>query len=143
MTVVSRYQKFLVALDGTEFSISSLEEAITLACKCNASITGLYVVDYLNEFGLDILGPKEDEIKNKATLFLEKAKLRCTKKDVKFLGKITFGEIGPQIISFSEQGKFDLIVMRRHSKASARELFFGSVSNFIIHHSKIPLLIIE
>jgi len=141
--MVRQYQKFLVALDGTEFSIIALDDAITLAKKCNASITGLYVIDYLNEFGLDILGPKEDEIKKKADIFLEKAKLRCDEKKVDFIGDIVQGEKGPKIISFAEHNNFDIIIMRRHGKAATRELFFGSVSNYVIHHSKTPVLIIE
>jgi len=44
--------------------MTALDESISLVKKCNATITGLYVIDYLNEFGLDILGPKEIEIKN-------------------------------------------------------------------------------
>lgn len=130
-------------MDGTEFSMTTLDEATALAKKCNATITGLYVIDYLNEFGLDILGPKEVEIKNKAILFLEKAKIQCDKEGVGFVGKIVHGEKGPEIISFAKNNNFDLIVMRRHGKTNTKELFFGSVSNFVIHHSKIPLLIIE
>ena len=141
--LANKYKKFLVPLNATDFSFEALKEATILAKKLDARITGMFVIDYLNDVGLNILAPQEKEIKEKTELFLQKAKDLCSKKGVMFNGVIIHGEKGPKIVSYAKNNKFDLIVIRKKDKNTARELFFGSVSNYILHKSKIPVLTIH
>jgi nucleotide-binding universal stress UspA family protein len=36
-----------------------------------------------------------------------------------------------------------MIVMGSRGRSSAKEMFFGSVSNYVVHASKIPVLIVK
>jgi len=61
-----------------------------------------------------------------------------------FKDKIALGEIGYNIIKSTHgKTKFDMIVMGSRGRSVRKELFFGSVSNYVIHTSKIPVLIVK
>ena len=54
------------------------------------------------------------------------------------------GEIGYNIIKTAHgKEKFDMIVMGSRGRSSAKEIFFGSTSNYVIHTSKIPVVIVK
>lgn len=78
-----------------------------------------------------------------ALRFLARAKKIAVQKDILFYDKILYGSVGKQIILFSKKNKFDLIVMGSRGVGSAKELFFGSTSNYVLHKSQIPILIVK
>jgi nucleotide-binding universal stress UspA family protein len=41
------------------------------------------------------------------------------------------------------RSKFDMIVIGSRGRSSTKEMFFGSVSNYVIHTSKIPVVIVK
>ena len=54
------------------------------------------------------------------------------------------GEIGYNIIKTAhEKEKFDMIVMGSRGRSSAKEIFFGSTSNYVMHKSLIPVIIVK
>ena len=61
-----------------------------------------------------------------------------------FKDKIAMGEIGYNIIKATHgKTKYDMIVMGSRGRSSRKEMFFGSVSNYVIHTSKIPVVIVK
>jgi len=50
---------------------------------------------------------------------------------------------GLDILNFAESKKneIDLIIMGRRGRSLPKEIFFGSTTNFIIHKSKVPVLV--
>ncbi|MGI0060358.1 MAG: universal stress protein [Nitrosotalea sp.] len=44
---------------------------------------------------------------------------------------------------FASDNKFDLIVMGSRGMSPIKELFLGSVSNAVIHKSKVPVLVVK
>ncbi|MEO2220658.1 MAG: universal stress protein, partial [Nitrosopumilus sp.] len=38
---------------------------------------------------------------------------------------------------------FDMIVMGSRGRSTTKEIFFGSVSNYVVHTSKIPVVIVK
>ncbi len=53
------------------------------------------------------------------------------------------GNPRPSIISFSEECDFDLIVMTSNGRSSLSQQVIGSVAEYVVHHSKIPVLVIK
>jgi len=49
------------------------------------------------------------------------------------------------IVKFAhtKKNKFDLIVIGSRGMGSAKEIFLGSTSNYVLHKSKIPVLIVK
>ena len=54
------------------------------------------------------------------------------------------GEAGYKIVKIAQiKDKFDMIVIGSRGRSAAKEMFFGSVSNYVIHAAKIPVVIVK
>ena len=71
------------------------------------------------------------------------AKTGAAKKGIVFNSKITYGSPISEIISFAKDKKYDLIVIGSRGMSSAKELFLGSTSNYVLHKSLVPVLIVK
>ena len=137
------FKKILVALDGSKNSIRALSNAIQLAKQTDASIVGIFVIQvFPTEMGLvrTLVGKA---LSKHSKHFMKTAKTMCTKKGVEFLNVIECGEEGKTIVSFAHKNNFDLIVIGSRGMGKLGELFLGSTSNYVVHSSKIPVLIIK
>ena len=136
-------KNILVPIDGSKNSFKALTKAIYLAKKCDALITALYVlrVAYDNP-DLVYVTQTQNELK-KVEKFLNTAKNQVTKNSVSFKKKILFGHEAKRIIDFAQKQRFDLIVMGARGRGVMKQMFLGSVSNTVVHNSKVPVLIIK
>jgi nucleotide-binding universal stress UspA family protein len=77
--------------------------------------------------------------------FLEKAQKTAEKKDVRLEQKILKGNPGELISNYANQSKnkVDLIMMGSRGRGGLKEAFLGSVSNYVMHKSKVPTMIIK
>ena len=141
--MVRKIKNILVPLDGSKNSLRGLDEAIYLARQCQATITGIYIHHMPAIYSIHpiaFLGIKTTKIKK----FLDSAKTRAAKQGIVFKSKIISGVPGYDIVEFSKKGKkFDLIVIGARGMGSVKEAFLGSVSNYVIHKSKIPVVIVK
>ena len=136
--------KILVPLDGSKNSIRGLETAITLARSCGATITGIYSIYAPPHSEFRGVGSVEKSLNVQVKKFMEEAKVLAAKNGIVFNEKIARGEIGYNIIKLAHgKGNFDMIVMGSRGRSSAKEMFFGSVSNYVIHTSKIPVVVVK
>ena len=53
------------------------------------------------------------------------------------------GDAADAIIDFTEKEKIDYVVMGSHSRRILEDLFMGSVTQKVLHHSNVPLLVIS
>ena len=69
----------------------------------------------------------------------------CEKAGVEFDQKIVYGNPGYEITKFANmsRNKIDMVVIGSRGRSSAKELFFGSTSQFVLHKSKPSVLIIK
>jgi hypothetical protein len=81
----------------------------------------------------------------KVKKFMDSAKIRAAQNGIMFNGKVFYGDIAYNIIRFAHTKKngIDIIVIGSRGRGVAKEIFFGSVSNSIIHASKIPVLVVK
>ncbi len=138
-------RNILVTLDGSKNSLKALDMGIFLARQCNSRLIGLCVMYAPPRSEFTWHGEFEKGSKKEVKKFLEIAKVRSAKKGIEFKGKIIEGDIGFSIISFAHKksNSIDMIVTSSRGRGNAREIFFGSVSNYIIHKSKLPVMIIK
>lgn len=118
--------------------------AITLARHCGATITGVYSIQTPPHTEFRGIGSIE-KIHNKTVKkFMEEAKILAAKNGIVFKEKISRGDIGYNIIKLAHgKEKFDMIVIGSRGRSSAKEMFFGSVSNYVIHTAKIPVVVVK
>ncbi len=137
------FKKILVALDGSKNSIRALSNAIQLAKQNDASIVGISVIQaFPTEMGL-MRTIVRKALGKHYKHFMKIAKAMCTRKGIEFLDVIEYGEEGSTIVSFANKNNFDLIVIGSRGMGKLGELFLGSTSNYVVHSSKIPVLIIK
>lgn len=142
--IKKKISKILVPLDGSKNSIRGLETAITLARNCGATITGFYSIYAPSHSEFKGVGSVEKSLNKEVKKFMEEAKTLAAQNGIVFKEKMARGEIGYNIIKASHgKTKFDMIVMGSRGRSNTKEIFFGSVSNYVIHTSKIPVVIVK
>lgn len=140
-----KVRKILVPLDGSETSLHSMKYATDLSKQCGASITALHVITDLSLFtAAHAIIVRQEKWPNYVKDFMEESQHIADKNKVT-LEKLVIGGNSPgiDILTFAESKKnaIDLIVMGRRGRSFPKEVFFGSTTNFIIHKSKIPVLV--
>jgi nucleotide-binding universal stress UspA family protein len=136
-------KQILIPIDGSKNSFRALDMAIFLAKQHKAKLFGISVIDLPTILEYSVLDPVSKRLEKKANLILKRAKLRSFKSRISFKSKIIHGSVGPSLIKFSQRNKYDIIVIGARGLGSFSEIVLGSVSNFIIQKSKIPVVIIK
>ncbi|RNJ77731.1 MAG: universal stress protein [Nitrosopumilus sp. H8] len=138
-----KISRILVPLDGSKNSIRGLETAITIARGCNSTITGLYCIHEQprSEFGG---GGSKDQPSPHMKKFMDAAKVLAAQNGIDFKEKIARGDIGYTIVKTARGNpKYDMIVMGSRGRSSAKQMIFGSISNYVIHTAVIPIVIVK
>ena len=140
-----KVKKILVPLDGSETSLRSMKYAIDLSKQCESSIVGLHVLTDVSLFtAAHAVVVNEDKWPSHVKDFMKETKRLAEKNKINYEEWVIGGKMaGLDIITFCESKKnsIDLIVMGRRGRSLPKEIFFGSTTNFIIHKSKIPVLV--
>jgi nucleotide-binding universal stress UspA family protein len=140
-----KVKKILVPLDGSETSLHSMKFAIDLSKQCEASIIGLHVITDLSLFtAAHAIVINEDKWPSYVKDFMKETKKLTEKNNIRYEQLVIGGKIpGLDILTYAESKRngVDLIVMGRRGRSLPKEIFFGSTTNFIIHKSKVPVLV--
>ena len=137
--------KILVPLDGSKNSIRGLDMAIHLARQSHGTITTLVVRSVPGAYALHPLGFLDFNSMAEIKKILEDAKVRAAKKGIKLTPKSLAGDAAYEITRFANNSKngIDLVVIGARGRGVIKEMFLGSVSNYVLHKSKKPVLIVK
>jgi nucleotide-binding universal stress UspA family protein len=135
----------LVPLDGSKNSLRGLDMAIFMARQCGAILTGIYALHTPPRSEFRGVGKVEKSLSKDVKRFMEEAKYKAAKHGIVFRIKIIHGDVGYNIVKFAhnKKDKFDLIIMGSRGRGTFKGLFLGSTSNYVIHASKIPILLVK
>ena len=138
-------KRILVPIDGSPNSFRGLNMAVSIAKDSGASITLVHSMYEPSHSEFKRAGSISDAQKNEINAFTDKAKKILEKNQIRHHAKIVYGNIGYNIIKLahSKSAKFDMIVIGSRGRGSIKEMFFGSTSNYVIHSSKIPVLLVK
>jgi nucleotide-binding universal stress UspA family protein len=138
-------KKILVPLDGSKNSIRGLDMAIHIARQSHGTITALAVKSVPGIYAIHPLGFLDFSSLTEAKKFLNEAKVRAAKKGIQLTAKALAGDPGFDIARFANnnKNKIDLVVIGARGRGSAKEIFLGSVSNYVLHKVKKPVLIVK
>lgn len=138
-------KKILVPFDDSKNSIRGLDMAIHIARQSHGTITALTVKAIPGLYTINPLALLDFNSMTTAKKFLNKAKVRAAKKGIQLTGKVLEGDPGFDIAKFANNKRngIDLVVIGARGRSSVKEIFLGSVSNYVLHKSKKPVLIVK
>ena len=146
---IMKLNKILWAFDGSEESENALEIAAYLARLYKSGITGLFVnvieypfifyYPYYEEFVMEKASTKDKKFRKKFRSVDE----ALTKKKIKFNSRIVSGNPEDMVLSVSDKGNFDLIVMGVTGRNFIDRMVLGSTTLRVLRKSKIPVLAVK
>lgn len=137
--------KILVPMDGSANAFRGLNAAISIAVPSGASIVLIHAMYEPAHSEFNRAGPISKARKDDVRRFMARAEALLKRRGVPYRSKIVYGNTGYSILraAHSKSEKFDMIVIGSRGRGSIKEMFFGSTSNYVIHSSKIPVLVIK
>ena len=140
---MGKFNKILVPVDGSKNSMRGLDRAIEIAKESGAEITGFYVFHLPLSAGIKYTKKMKEQAQDKAAKAIGPAMKRAERAGASFKYKTGGGHTGSEIVNFAEKNKYDMIVLGARGMGSAKEAFLGSTSNYVMHKTKIPVLVVK
>jgi nucleotide-binding universal stress UspA family protein len=166
------FGRILVALDGLEKNSMVVDAAIKLAKVMNAELRcchaislsesdfpGYYPLGRTNISNAFDVGFVVSEVEYEAVLKnYAKERQNFEQRHLNFLREITqdaitsgistdyclvYGDPGKQICQIASEWQADTIVIGRRGYLGLKELWLGSVSNYVLHHAACTVLVIQ
>lgn len=139
-------KKILVAVDNTAPSRHAADMAVYLAQCCKAELTLCTVIDLNQHISsweqVSNGGYIPIEIKEEAASLLADM-CRCMPKDITIHTRLEIGAPAEKIIEICDQEKFDLIILGTRGRTELKSFVLGSVSEYTLHHTVIPVLVVK
>ncbi|MGB6464395.1 MAG: universal stress protein [Nitrosotalea sp.] len=134
-----RIKKILVPLDDSKNSLRGLETGIHLAKEHEASLTVIHVIHTSHKKELR-QKKLEEEVPPESFLL---AKKLAVKNGIPFNSRILTGDPGHSIVEYSDDHNIDLIVIGARGLSDFKKIFLGSVSSYVMHTSKVAVMLIK
>ncbi|MFP4654266.1 MAG: universal stress protein [Methanohalobium sp.] len=144
MTV--KYNKLLIATDGSDNSKNAVQSGIKLAKSTGAKVYAVYVIQPVSvaagRKGPDWVKAAKDMMKEdgeKATWYVEK---KGNEENLDVEPVILDGDPGDEIIKFADKNEIDLIVIGTRGLSGIKRFMVGSVADKVVRHSEKEVLVI-
>lgn len=141
-----QFKKILVPVDGSGTADNALRYGVEMAKTYEARLFVTVVAD-IGEAAYPLMQVNLDRngfasVKEKSEAVMERVKKQIS-QDVNFTPIIRTGVPGNVITSLVDEEGIDLVIMGNSGKGSLSSFIMGSVSQYVIHHVKVPVLIIK
>jgi universal stress protein A len=141
---VPRISQFLVAIDFSFHASNALQWARSFAEAFEAKLILLHVIDAVAEVGVDMSGGMADI--DSSQLLLDEAhkcmgELKARIPDAQIV--IREASARPAIVDAAMELNCQMIVMGTHGRSGLEHLLMGSVAEYVVRHSKIPVLTVR
>ena len=144
------FNKILVCLDGSKLAEQVLPYAIEQALRFKSQLVLLSVIVPANststvwEPAPQELVEKQAEAEKAAEAYLKNIVNRLSEEKRLRAEYLTLeGLVAETIVEYAQNNKVDLIAIATHGLGGLRRLAFGSVADFVLRNSNIPLLVIR
>jgi nucleotide-binding universal stress UspA family protein len=140
------FTNILVSIDGSDASQRALVRAVEEAKVWNTRLQVIYVV----ETGLFSSLPADNTVEimyrvleKEGTAVLEQAKKYAADNSVTVITHMKQGHAGSEIVTLADKEKIDLVMVGSHGKSQADRLLIGSVSTYVVTHSKVTTMVVR
>ncbi|MDE1769196.1 MAG: universal stress protein [Thaumarchaeota archaeon] len=138
--MVEQIRKILVPLDNSKNSLKCLATAIHIAKEHEASIIAIHVVHEPHGTKQRIKLELDEKIPPSFILSAEKL---ARDNDIVFSSRLVRGDPGHVIVEFADTRGIDLIIIGARGLSTFKKIFLGSVSTYVLHKSKVPVMLIK
>lgn len=137
----------LIGYDGSDNAKLALSQAIRIAQNANARLTIMSVVPdvaatvqgaWLAGANVQQLG---DEMTEQVTATLDEA-IAQVPDDLPVTKVLGHGHAGPALLSAIEEHGCDLVVVGTRGRGAVKSLFLGSVTEHLVSHSPVPIVVV-
>ena len=116
--------------------------ALAFAKPIGSTIIGLNVFSLPSIITVSL--DMKNKIRKKSEEVIKQAEAVSQKANVSFTGITKTGDnIGNTIITFAEKHGVDMLVIGSRGPDSEAGIFLGSVANYVVNKSKIPVTIVK
>ena len=130
----------MVPLDGSKNSLRGLKFAIVFTKNSELLVIGLNVSSIPNNAPPVII----HNIRQKSREIIQEAEKISMKNNVTFAGMIkASNNIGKTIVNTAKSTNVDMIIMGSRGPDPEIGLFLGSVANYAVNKSKVPVTIVK
>ncbi len=143
-------QKILVCLDGSGLAEQILPYITEVALGCRSQVVLLEVtlppsaiVEPLTGFYRTTPIEKVLREEAEARVYLRRLAQRLRKRGLKVSTVTVPGDPGKTIVSYASKNAADLIALSTHGRSGLLRLAFGSVAEYVLKRSGLPILIIK
>lgn len=141
------YERILACLDGSKTAEQILPYIESMALAFNSRLVLVEVIDLSaatwDHEGQTLAEQKSNAVE-KAELYLEKTVQPLKDKGVDVEYKILKTvPVGTAIKKFAQDNDFDLVAMVTHGRSGLGRLMLGSVAEYVLKESKLPMLVIK
>jgi nucleotide-binding universal stress UspA family protein len=134
----------LVATDTSATSASAERAGIELAARVGAGLILLSVIDPSRlRLPGGLFHTRVDQVRSDRQSSLARTVVEARNCGVSALSLIWEGDPGAAVVEAAEAEGADVIVVGSHARGAVRRLLLGSVSAYVIGHSKRPVVVIR
>ena len=139
---LTRGERILVAVDGSEFSNAAVDQAISLGGICNSEIFVISVVDLYPE-QMEVAPGLVEKMSEETRQHLDDAKKRVDQAGIPCETIVHMGGRPHEfIVQEANDKEIDLICMGTHGHTGLKRIIMGSVAQSVISHSPCPVLVV-
>jgi nucleotide-binding universal stress UspA family protein len=134
-----------VAVDGSPSAEKALATAIELGKSLGASITLITVapltaVPLGSATAVPVIHDAEIKVHQE---LLSRLRDKVALAGLKVSTVLLDGFVVEELLHYLDEHPFDLLIMGARGLSAGQRLFLGSVSDAVVHHSKMPVLIVR
>ena len=139
---LTKGERILVAIDGSEYSEEVVKQAISMGKICNSLVFVLSVIELYPEH-LEHAPALEEKLSKEARETLEKAKSRLEEENIPCETIVRIdGQPHNVIVSEAKEKNIDLIIMGAHGRGRLMNVIMGSVTQKVIGNAPCPVMVI-
>ncbi len=149
--------KFLVAIDGSQVSQKVVQKVLSLAVPCKAVVILLTVVEPIANYYPKVMMPTGDWVTwqgtpdielektllNSGQTLLDNAAKTFRSAGLECLTKLEIGSPRDVICSIASAETPDFLALGSRGLGTVERLMLGSVSDYVVHHSSAPVIIVR
>ena len=139
---ITRGEKILVAVDGSEYTDDIVDQAISMGRICNSVIFAISVIPFFPEYVSSAL-QLEQELSKNTRKFLEKIKRRIEEENIQCETIVRIDEQPHEpIVEEAKKREVDLIIMGTRGMSRLKRVLMGSVAQKVIGYAPCPVMVV-